>query len=1013
MPPTHIPRPRYLIVFLLLIGGACLSLRYDMQPGVAAASTFTVTNNSDSGAGSLRQAILDANANAGADVINFSIGSGLQTISLASPLPEITDPVTIDGTSQPGFAGNPVIEVRVDGIILGDGLTITGGNSTIRGLILNRFRGNAIKIESAGGNVVEGNYIGTNAGGNAAEPNSSSGVFILSSNNRVGGLTAAARNVISGNGGSGIIISAANNLVQGNYIGLDVTGTTALRNLTNGIAIGLGANGNVIGGTTAASRNVISGNGTDILINSSNSTVIQGNYIGTNASGSAALIENFDIIRISDSNNTLIGGPTAIPGTAPGNVIVSMFIVGGTQTLVQGNLVGLDATGSTQLTKFGTGIRMWGETVVGGSTAGSRNVISGFNTGVFVANSGGGSILGNYIGTDITGTKVIANGEGINLGGNTPGVRVGGTAATEANVISGNGTGITISTNSTIIKGNFIGTREDGTTPMPNSTGIVIGDHASSGVIGGTEPGAANVIAFNQNNGIEILGSSTLPFATKNSIRGNKIHSNASLGIDLNRDQTTFNDAGDSDTGPNDRQNFPEVLSVTTGNTTSISGTLNSAAGSAFTLDFYVSGACDDSGFGEGESYLGSAQTNTDGNGTANFNVQFPVAVSNGSAVTATATDANGNTSEFSLCRLVNTPSTVQFVPRFTVIEEQAGVATISVSRTLGNDNGGSVSYSTSAATAGPFVVPATPGTDFGETSGTLNFAPGETIKSFTVPIINDTLDETTETFVVTLSSPTGLSLGTRSSTTVQINDNDLPPKLSISEVTVGEGDSGLTNAVFKLTLSGPSGQNVGVRFSAQSGTAIGSQDFQPIFGLQVTFAPGEISKDVAVNVVGDTVVEPNEFFFGFLTNATNATVANNQGVATIIDDDSLLLMTEAGNEHALTLDSTYALADPFSVLSSLNFFGGDGRTHIMLFATGLKLGPGESAANVSAVAEDPQGGLHPLTVEFVGPLPSLNWLTEVVVKLPDGLINAQSAKVSISLHGASSNKVVVNLKAP
>ena len=132
----------------------------DSQSKATAASTFTVTNTLDAGPGSLRQAILDANANAGPDVINFSIGSLQQTIVLASLLPVITDPVTIDGWTQPGFAGVPLIEVHPDRTIVGDGFKITGGNSVLRGLVLNRFRGHAVVLETGGGNVIEGNYIG-------------------------------------------------------------------------------------------------------------------------------------------------------------------------------------------------------------------------------------------------------------------------------------------------------------------------------------------------------------------------------------------------------------------------------------------------------------------------------------------------------------------------------------------------------------------------------------------------------------------------------------------------------------------------------------------------------------------------------------------------------------------------------------------------------------------------------------------------------------------------------------
>src|SRR5512145_1417533 len=130
------PRLHYCVLLLILLVGSCVSLRYGffgLRSDANAASTFTVINTNDAGAGSLRQAILDANANAGPDAINFSIGSGPQRIVLSSQLPAITDPLTIDGATQPGFAGAPILEIQPDRQVIGDGFTITSGNSVLRG----------------------------------------------------------------------------------------------------------------------------------------------------------------------------------------------------------------------------------------------------------------------------------------------------------------------------------------------------------------------------------------------------------------------------------------------------------------------------------------------------------------------------------------------------------------------------------------------------------------------------------------------------------------------------------------------------------------------------------------------------------------------------------------------------------------------------------------------------------------------------------------------------------------
>lgn len=992
----------------MLLVGLCASLSMGLRSHANAASTFSVINTNDAGPGSLRQAILDANANAGLDVISFNIASGPQRIVLTSQLPVISDPLTIDGTTQPGFAGVPLIEIQPDGNVIGDGFRITGGNSVLRGLVVNNFRGHAIVIETGGANVIEGNYIGTDASGAVVAGNLQHGIVLASNNNRVGGLTTAARNVISGNFGNGVHVAlGSNNLVQGNYIGVNAAGTAALPN-ENGIVF-FNASNNTIGGSTAAHRNVVSGNrNVGISIDSSNSNVIQGNFIGTNAAGDAAVSNTFDNIRLSGtSSNTLIGGSTATPGTAPGNVVLNIFLNGGTQTLIQGNLIGTNAAGTADITNSFTGVRVWGDAIVGGSTPGTRNVISGFSEGISVANSGGGSVLGNFIGTDITGTVAIPNIiTGISVGTNIKGTKIGGTNAGEGNVISGNGIGVRLDVNNSIVKGNFIGTRLDGATALPNGRGIEISDSSRENVIGGTEPGAANTIAFNTGSGVAVLPGSSSS-SSKNVIRGNRIHSNGVLGIDLNADQVTMNDPGDGDSGSNGLQNYPEIITVATGAVTTIQGTFNSTANRIFNVDFYTNNACDPSGFGQGESFIGSSIVVTDASGNSSFNVQLPVSVSAGSILTATATDPDGNTSEFSLCHSVNAPGSVQFLSGGYSIVEQDGVATITVSRTFGSMDSGSVNFT---ATGGTAVA----GSDFTATSGTLIFGPGEIVKTFTVPILEDSLDENAESVTLTLSNPTGFTLGTRNSTVLTINDNDPTPAISISDVTVAEGDSGFTDAQFRLSLNRPSGRTLSVRFTTIGGGvggALTGSDFQGVSQI-ITFNPGETSKTGTVLVIGDTVVEPVESFQAILSVPTNVTLLDNTAVGTIIDDDSLVLMTEPGNQHAIGLDSPVFLRDPFPVLNTLNF-SLDGRTRIMLFASGIKLAPGEDASAITALAEDQQGGLHPLTVEFVGTVPTLDWLRQVVVKLPDSLTNSGSALVSISLHGSSSNKVLIAIKSP
>ena len=999
---------RNYLLFATLIAAASVGLSHrflDSHSKASAATTFTVTNAQDAGAGSLRQAILDANANAGADVINFSIGSFQQTIVLASPLPVITDPVTIDGTTQPGFAGTPLIEVQPDGQVIGDGFKITGGNSVLRGLIINGFRGHAIVLETGGGNVIEGNYIGTDKTGTVAQGNQN-GISITSSNNRVGGLTDAARNVISRNFGHGVSIgnAASNNLVQGNYIGVDKTGLSALPN-DMGVVVS-GAN-NTIGGATASARNIISGNHFEgIVIGAANGTVVQGNFIGTNAPGDAAIPNGSESVRVSNSNNTLIGGPTSSPGTAPGNVVMSMFIGGGTQTLVQGNLVGTNAAGTADMNGKAFGVTIWGDAIVGGSTPDKRNVISGFGEGISFANSGGGSVIGNYIGTDITGTVRIGNSTGIRVGGNIKDIKIGGVNPGEGNVISGNTIGIELESNSAIVKGNFIGTREDGTTALRNSAhGIQIGGFSSENVIGGTEPGAANTIAFNSISGISTQRLGGTFTSTRNRIRGNRIHSNGALGIDLDANHVTLNDTDDADIGSNELQNFPTVDSVTTGATTTIQGTFNSTANRVFTLDFYVSSSCDASGFGEGASFIGSSPATTDADGDSAYFVQFPVSLPAGSVVTATATDAVGNTSEFSLCHFVNAPGSVQFIAIQHTVQEEAGFATITVSRTFGSVENGSVDFATSSNTA-------ISGTDFTASSGTITFGPGETIKSFTIPIIDDSLDEVFETINLTLTNAVGFTLGSQSTAVLVVNDNDPAPTISITDAVVGEGDSGFTDMQFTLTLSTVSGRLVRVGFNTFGFTALAGSDFQSVFSTLVSFNPGETTKTMTVRVIGDTNVEFNETFTVLLNQPLGVTISDFTAVGTIIDDDSLRLLTEEGTQNAVSVESVFLVRDPFAVVNTLNF-SADNRTRITLFATGLKLNAGEGTTAVTAAAQDPDFGVHPVPVEFVGPVPGFPWMTQVIVRLPDSIANKPSVLMLLTVHGVDSNKALITLKSP
>ncbi len=220
-------------------------------------ATYTVTNTNDSGAGSLRQAILDANANAGLDTINFSIsGTGVHTIALGSVLPTITDQVIINAATESDYAGTPLIVLNGGGTIA-DGFRLYGGSSgsTIRGFSIIGFTGDAIDIALSNNNTVVGNYLGLSADGFTAGANANGVNIWQGSGNTIGGTTALDRNVISGNSNFGISIQStgsSGNIIRGNYIGTDASGSVDRGNGNIGIWLNSGADSAIIGGCQRA-----------------------------------------------------------------------------------------------------------------------------------------------------------------------------------------------------------------------------------------------------------------------------------------------------------------------------------------------------------------------------------------------------------------------------------------------------------------------------------------------------------------------------------------------------------------------------------------------------------------------------------------------------------------------------------------------------------------------------------------------------------------------------------------
>ncbi|MGE5212605.1 MAG: CSLREA domain-containing protein [Nitrospirota bacterium] len=563
-------------------------------PTATPAMTFTVTSTADTdgttcGVGcTLRQAVNASNAQpppmGTTNLIQFNIPSNdpgcdptthVCTITLTDCLGRsgnfcsgLSQPVIIDGYTQPGASANTLA---------------IGDNANIR-----------IKIigDPGGDRVVQ--FCSPTACG---LPGDSSG-------STVRGLCIAG---IANTHQPLVFFGSNNDVVTGNFLGVDTDGMTVISD-GDPVDVRQTMSGSIIGGTSPAARNVMASNGVfGVILNDGDATLVQGNYIGTNAAGTAA------IGSLATGIDMEIGTGVTIGGSAPGagNVINATgngISIGGVQfnaaadTTVQGNLIGTDATGTVAFYALFNGIQIGQSlsTTIGGGTPGAGNVINARANGIFVGGTPTGIVIqGNKIGTDINGAPL------------------------------GNG-----------------------------NCGIAAGD-TTTGAIGGVNAGEGNIIAFNSLNGISIAGFTG--DNTRWAILGNSIHDNALLGITLSTsgcgvNTPTPNDHCDTPSGANDQQNYPVITSASfsSGNVI-VSGSLDSVSSTMFRLEFFSSGQCDPSGFGQGQHFLGSTVVTSDGNCSASFGpLTFPLPAGDTVAsATATRLDGTGSpieTSEFSQC---------------------------------------------------------------------------------------------------------------------------------------------------------------------------------------------------------------------------------------------------------------------------------------------------------------------------------------------------------------------------
>ena len=576
------------------------------------------THYSMTGQGSLRQFIHNSNALVGVQSSLFAIptsdsgynlsGNGEFTIVVAADgLPYLLDQTILDATTQSGYSGDPIIEL--DGSLTPassgiNGISLRTSNSVVRGFIVHSFADEGIEIDGSTGfgdnNVIQNNWVGINASGNiAANAEHNVMISVDATGNLIGGANANDGNVIGGSnsGFSGVVIrhNSDNNRVQGNWIGVRQDGTL-IGNGDHGVLITTSSDNNQIGGALVEERNIIAGNSvhgvyvdgtTDATYTTIvTGTLIQGNWIGTVGTGSVGVGNGNTGIYIRSARNTNIGGT----GTNEGNVITNnanegITITGtnATGSIIQGNIIGLDPDGST----------------------------------------GGGN-------ADV-GIALLSGADNTTIGGTAPGAR---------NVISNNFEGIEINSNNNVVQGNYIGTDISGTLDRGNRSddGVEIQNSSNGNLIGGTESGAGNLIAFNALDGVRIASG------TGNSVLGNVIHSNGTLGIDIATNGATANDSNDGDSGANNVQNFPLITSaVVSGTDLTLSGSLDTdGASTQYRLEFFgiPSGSEDATGFGQGNVYLGFTNVTTDGSGDVTFSnvVLSGVTLVSGDSVTATAT---------------------------------------------------------------------------------------------------------------------------------------------------------------------------------------------------------------------------------------------------------------------------------------------------------------------------------------------------------------------------------------
>ena len=950
------------------------SLGADTSPGDGICATL-------SGPCTLEAAILEANQRAGGPhTIQFSVTA----ITLTAPLPSVTAPVIIDGVNA-GAVGQ---RVDLDGNGLGglqffDAPTVVHANgaadSMVMNLVIRNFSGNGILL-SGHGYTVTNCYIGVMPTGDVASPNSNSGIDVsgtitppsipdLPGNFDSTPAAIAAQlialfatippntftlNVVSGNLGLGIRLhgdKTALNIVSANFIGTSSDGMTALPNGNAGggnhagLRMDSNAYANVIG-----PGNVISGNDvvdTDNGIDAFSNAVVFPNFIAGNAIGLGA-----------DPSGDLGNGGSGIKtdtspevdGNAPDNPTnVSLFIIGNTVSDNRGvNGGGLDSPNGPHagisITGTSARVKVTGNLIGLGSFAGALSLLPDFG------NAGDGIFV------------------------STPDHEIGGTLASDFNVITGNGRhGIMIAgatTTRVVVRNNFIGVPDPtllDVLDLGNAGDGIHIDRASTNTIGGGGQFDGNVVAANGRHGVAMRnGAPTNGWA--NLLQRNLIYANPGLGIDLDRNMNAPDPIPDPLGDPNlnytnHGQNQPWICSqqpadpapctglpapVFDGTATIVRWLLVTSVNATIRVEFYARTATD-------RVFLGEETYTTDAAGIlTGANCVLGVCTSvaangpdtGGAMLEMTATDVTdstdvppvgdalfepaNNTSEFSNAAAILAPGQLEF-PAPVFMTGEAGVtATITVNRVNGADGIVTVDFATADGAAQQ------PG-DYAATSSPppLTWADQDnTPKTFTISITGDLEYEpgANETVLLALSNPTnGATLGPVSTAILEIVDDDIEPTISVDDVSRLEGNAGTTPFPFTVSLSNPSSQTITVVASTTPGSATSGTDYMAITNQTITFAPGVITQPLTVDVAGDVISEPpSETFTIDLGSPGNASILDGQGAGTIVDDDAGAVFTidnvtaNEGNAGAAAFTFTVTRSQTAG-LATVDFASADG----------------------------------------------------------------------------------------